>query len=311
MPPQEKQTKTKEFAHQVDAKIAVNYCPLIAQVSPWGLIIQTRMQNMKIGEVLEKERNNRGLMKNEVCKGLCSPSTYGRYENSQIEPNKFMIDALLERIGKNPEKISYMASADEIDCVKIRFKIEKKLRKRRTDEVEQFINQYKELSIVYGNKLHLQYILRTEALIFLFSNKKSEAVNKLKEALLITKELDFMSDNRPVFTVMEMEIILYLCSNKFFDEELLFELYYYITRLGDKNILKLRFYDKVALEIVNNKKGVEDRKLVLMLDDVLTYKRRIFQYVGVSEILRSKKLLGEILSCDEEKLLEIDKMIDI
>lgn len=44
MPPQEKQTKTKEFAHQVDAKIAVNYCPLIAQVSPWGLIIQTSLQ---------------------------------------------------------------------------------------------------------------------------------------------------------------------------------------------------------------------------------------------------------------------------
>ncbi|MCI9174043.1 MAG: helix-turn-helix domain-containing protein [Lachnospiraceae bacterium] len=266
---------------------------------------------MRIGEVLEKERNNRGLMKNEVCKGLCSPSTYGRYENNQIEPNKFMVDALLERLGKNPEKISYMASADEIDCVTIRLKIEKKLREQNADEVGQLLNQYKKLSIVHGNKLHLQYILRTEALILLFSNKKTEAINKLEEALLLTKELDFMSDNSPVFTIMEMEIILCLCSNKFFDEDLLFEIYYYITRLGDKNILKLRFYDKAALEIVKNKKGVENRKLLLMLEDVLTYKRRIFQYIGVSEILLSKKLLGEILSSDEEKLLEVGRMIDI
>ena len=84
------------------------------------------------------------------------------------------------------------------------------------------------------------------------SNIKQEAVDILEAALLITKELDFMSDDKPMFTIAEMEIIICLCSNNFFEDGLLFDLYYYISRLEDKNIIKLRFYDKVLIEIINH-----------------------------------------------------------
>ena len=57
------------------------------------------MQQMFLGEAIKKRRMELGLTQEQLCEGICEPTTISRLENGKQTPSRNNINALLERLG--------------------------------------------------------------------------------------------------------------------------------------------------------------------------------------------------------------------
>ena len=62
------------------------------------------MESNTLGRILRENREKQKLSKQKVCRGLCTVMALSRYESDERIPDKFLMDALLERLGFQPSK---------------------------------------------------------------------------------------------------------------------------------------------------------------------------------------------------------------
>lgn len=85
------------------------------------------MENNTLGRILRENREKQKLSKQKVCRGLCTVMALSRYESDERIPDKFLMDALLERLGFQPSKYEFVASDQEFEYSMKRAQIEKLL----------------------------------------------------------------------------------------------------------------------------------------------------------------------------------------
>ena len=85
------------------------------------------MREIFIGETIHQKRQDLGLTQEELCMGLCDPSTLSRIENRKQTPSRNVANALLQRLGLPHDRyyaLDIFLTASEAEADALRAKIE-------------------------------------------------------------------------------------------------------------------------------------------------------------------------------------------
>ena len=66
------------------------------------------MKKNELGGLLLRLRKEAGFSQGLLCSGVCSVSRYARIEREELEPDFFLLDRLMGRLGKSVERLEYV-----------------------------------------------------------------------------------------------------------------------------------------------------------------------------------------------------------
>lgn len=122
------------------------------------------MNSTTMGAMITSLRCQKNCSRNKLCQGLCSTQMLIKIENDEADIDKFMLDMLLQRLGKSPDKLEVILSDDEYEKIYQRDYIEELIWKSKKDEaialLETYANDYAKESNVQK-----MFVLRTRAYI--------------------------------------------------------------------------------------------------------------------------------------------------
>lgn len=81
------------------------------------------MEKFNIGEILRSHRLAQKITQEQLCEGICDPSTISRIENGRYIPSKDMLILLLQRLGVVGTRYYGLASFDELELEELKLEI--------------------------------------------------------------------------------------------------------------------------------------------------------------------------------------------
>ncbi len=269
------------------------------------------MREQTIGELLTELREKQGVTRTQLCEGICSRTALARYEENKRVPNKFVIDCLLERLGKNTTRLEFISSDEEYELSQYRFQIEDKMKRSEYEAVEDLLEAYSK-AVNEKEKLHWQYIYAKRGALLRIKGEYTEAYSLLVNALECTQRQSVIDteigDKRLSNIELELiyelaEISYYLsCSTKAF---LMFEqIDEYINTLDVDNEMRIQYYPDILYwtAVKHMRKGQDDFAKAC-LEEAQRLLVKEYRLNGLERVLELKTQLG--VPETEEKLLAI------
>lgn len=146
------------------------------------------MQELYIGEVIKQRRMELKLTQEELCEGICEPSTISRIESGKQIPVKSKLDALLQRLGLLGDRYYALVSKHELEISNLKAEIithnirkEPKIALKKLNELEEMIDE--------NDHFLKQFILRTRAALGYLHNGKVEQYNFQEKIDLLYKAI--------------------------------------------------------------------------------------------------------------------------
>lgn len=276
----------------------------------------TEVKETTIGELLRELREKRGVSRAQLCQGICTVMTLVRYENNERIPNKFVIDCLLERLGKNVARLEFISSDEEFKLSQYRFQIEDKMRHSEYGAVEELLEAYsKEVGV--KEKLHWQYIYAKRGELLKIKEQYEDAYLLLVNALKYTERqcmVDAEIGDRRLSNI-ELEIayeiaeICYYLSRYEKAFSMFAQIEKYLNTLDTDNEVRIQYYPDIMYWIAVEQKGKGKEHLALAcLEEAEQLLVKEYRMSGLERVLELKKQLG--MAEVEEKLLAV-KLINM
>ena len=144
------------------------------------------MDKRMIGRMIGYERNKRKISMQMLSEGLCSVSALQRLESGERLPDFFVLERLIERLGKSINKMEFLYSETAYEIYYLREIIEKELAQKNYLEVEKALEYYQSRPEA-GETLHRQYICKIRAAVEGQGKQNhEEALSLLGEAMQLT-----------------------------------------------------------------------------------------------------------------------------
>ncbi len=115
------------------------------------------MEYIKAGQFIRELRKRKGLSQEELCLGLCEPTTMCKIERGRQYPNKKLLDALLVRLQEQAE-LQVPLSVVDFERAQIEREALSSIANREYDILE-LADRYKECSPVMNNHEQQFYLL--------------------------------------------------------------------------------------------------------------------------------------------------------
>ena len=172
-----------------------------------------------VGNLIKDIRENRGISRKELCRGLCSETALMRYECGERIPDKFMADALLERMGEMPYQYEFIDSEQEFQYSVLRNKIDK-IQNKDIEKTQAYVREY-EKKITKKDTLHIQYLFMKKAEISMLKEEYLEAENFFKKSLALTTIYDINIEDfeKKLFTMCEMNSLYGLAESYYLQKK--------------------------------------------------------------------------------------------
>lgn len=122
------------------------------------------MGNEAIGTMLGMLRAKKGYPRGKLCRGLCTSQMLIKIEKGTCEVDKFLLDMLLQRLGKSPDKLEMILSEDEYKRVRLIDEIEESIWKGEREKALSLLAEY-EAGFVKETNVQKMFKLRTRAYI--------------------------------------------------------------------------------------------------------------------------------------------------
>lgn len=146
------------------------------------------MPHDTVGFLIREIRERRRYTQEELCYGICTPSTLSRIENGQQIPGKKILEGLLQRLGVVDRTGNMYLSREELETYELERQMERSLLKKdyvQTERLagimEQKINKIPEKK--YMRKMEQQYLRFVRILV---QKQKGERIAYILENLLDT-----------------------------------------------------------------------------------------------------------------------------
>ena len=144
-----------------------------------------------LGKLVEYERGVKNISCKELTKGVCSEATLRRLEYGIQIPSFFVLERLLERLGKSVNKIEFLYNETDYEIYYLREGIENTIEEERMEDAQKAVDYYldmiKELRADRSQYcLHIQYIYKIRAIISMYKREYEGAKSLLLEAITIT-----------------------------------------------------------------------------------------------------------------------------
>ncbi len=177
------------------------------------------MKELFIGEVIKRKRKELRLTQEELCEGICEPSTISRIESGKQVPAKNKLDALLQRLDLPGDRYYALLSKNELEISNLQSQvISCNVSKNKRDGL-----QYLEkLEGIVSEDDHLirQFILRSKVALGYLDGEDirsytfDEKEKMLFEALYLTvPKFDIEEIDKNYYTVEEIKIINQIALN--------------------------------------------------------------------------------------------------
>lgn len=244
------------------------------------------LDRSKIGHAIQYFREKYNISQSTLCKGLCSVATLSRIEAGEREADGYLLEALLARMGKTPNKFELILTESDYESYQIRDEIEKYIEQKNVKAAMKLLQSYKANTSLRG-KFHEQFIKRTEARLHeLQGGPQEHTLELLTEAISYT--VPGFKTNRIknyYLSYTELEIIIEITQKRYdmgmskrarviifqlleymdshYSLEILHELYPRVAIIACTIFLQEEEYER-ALDVCN--KGIEKNKSSRKLD---------------------------------------------
>ena len=177
------------------------------------------MKELFIGEVVKRRRKELGLTQEELCEGICEPSTISRIESGRQVPAKNKLDALLQRLGLPGDRYYALLSRNKLEISNLQSQIIScNVSKNKRDGL-QYLEKLKEL-VSEDDLLIRQFILRSK-ISFGYPDGENirpytfdEKEKILFEAIYLTvPKFDIEEIDKNFYTIEEIKIINQIALN--------------------------------------------------------------------------------------------------
>lgn len=121
-----------------------------------------------IGSLIKQERKKRKISQKKLVAGLCSAQTLSMLEDDMCETDAFLMDMLLQRLGKSPDKLECIVSGEEYHRIKMRSLIEQLIVRRKRKYADYLLERYHD-SFKSTDTAQQMYYHRTRAYLLLMT----------------------------------------------------------------------------------------------------------------------------------------------
>lgn len=177
------------------------------------------MKELFIGEVIKRKRKELGLTQEELCEGICEPSTISRIESGKQVPAKNKLDALLQRLDLPGDRYYALLSKNELEISNLQSQIISCNVSNNKQEEQQCLKKLEEI-VSEDDHLIRQFILRSKVALGYLDGEDirsytfDEKEKMLFEALYLTvPKFDIEEIDKNYYTVEEIKIINQIALN--------------------------------------------------------------------------------------------------
>lgn len=168
------------------------------------------MKTINVGELIGKLRREKNISQSALCHGLCSVQLLSLIERGERIPDILLLEALLQRLGKSPEMLEIVLTAEEYKQIKCRDEIEKNLRFGKQGEARIGLEHYAK---TYAKKDMMQqmYVYRITCILEMEQGNLESAEEWIQKAVQLTitqKELE--KGIIPILSIFELENLVIL-----------------------------------------------------------------------------------------------------
>ena len=136
---------------------------------------------LTIGRLIHELRTEQGLSLTALCQGLCSKSKLSKIENDALQPDVFLTEALLQRLGISERGFTFWGSERESRLYELKFKLTH-TRLLTNEQTENYLHQFHSLITKKDNTLMQRYTFDYN----LLSSSPEECIQNLHTALAYT-----------------------------------------------------------------------------------------------------------------------------
>ncbi|MEG1945697.1 MAG: helix-turn-helix transcriptional regulator [Lachnospiraceae bacterium] len=139
-----------------------------------------------IGKIIQKIREQAGITQVDLSMGLCSSSTLSRFEWEERMISKWVIDGVLQRLGKSTDKFWTIVHIKDYSIMEFRRKIWNAILKEEYQEARKQIKKYKNTAD-NRDQLQKQYMLMAQG--FMEGKEKQnwkESIEMLTKSIKMT-----------------------------------------------------------------------------------------------------------------------------
>lgn len=228
------------------------------------------MRDKNIGKIIYTLRTCNNISQEKLARGLCSVSALSRIEACERIPDKLLLDALIQRLGKSPDKLESVVSTGDYELYLYREKIQKNIIDGNYEEAKIVLENYTEKKEA-EERVHKQYILKIKSILCELADKDEEKSRKyldeairitmpeggmaaLEDSLLSTSEIQLLlmeichyenkDDDKKVWDVLSK--LNHYVKVHYTDEEELVKIYVKIARAEASILLERQRYDKAV-----------------------------------------------------------------
>ena len=101
------------------------------------------MNQKMIGNLINYERTKKKISMQKLCDGVCSFSTLKRAESGERLPDYFILERIIERLGKSVNKLEFLQDQEAYEICYLRMVIEEYLEEEEYEEAKQLYEQLK------------------------------------------------------------------------------------------------------------------------------------------------------------------------
>lgn len=170
------------------------------------------MNERKISELLYDLRLEKEVGQKKLCWGLCSQGTYCRYENGERTPDRLLLNAIIQRLGKSADKLVTILTLREYKYFLWKKKVLTAVGKEDMDELERLLEQKEAKDFTINKSLQRQFKYRMQALVAWYKEADiKKGIQLLEQAVELTMpNIRFQKMDRYYISIEEMHILLEL-----------------------------------------------------------------------------------------------------
>ena len=169
------------------------------------------MKTGGIGRLIGELRKEAKIPQKRLCKGLCSVQLLSKIELEERTPDMLLLEALMQRLGKSPEKLEIILSLEEYQHIEARDEIEDALRFGKLDEAEEKLNAYLK-KYEHEGIMQLMYGYRMRGALAIERKEYADAEKFLRKAVSFSvSEENWLQLNGELLSTFELENMVLLC----------------------------------------------------------------------------------------------------
>ena len=155
---------------------------------------------------LTKEREKQGISQERLCRGLCAVSALSRYENGERIPDRLLMNALIQRLGKSSDQLTTMISCQEYAYFEWKRTVKEALRKKNISLVQVLLQKKEALDGHVNSALQEQFYRYIQGIL----RGTSVDISDLEEAIRLTNpKFSGKIEEGDLFSIQELNLLLF------------------------------------------------------------------------------------------------------